>query len=88
MVTPLLLILRSYRSDRTLSQNIPEPAQQEARAPLKRVIHKLDSPALHATSSQAPRGHSAGLPAFVPYPFFTDILPIVAPQAPPQRAGN
>jgi len=33
-----------------------------------------------------PRGHSAGLPAFVPYPFFTGILPIVAPQAPPQRA--
>jgi len=36
----------------------------------------------------APRGHSAGLPAFVPYPFFTGILPIVAPQAPPQRAGK
>ena len=88
MVTPLLLILRSCSSDRTLSQQIPEPGQQEARAPLKRVIHKLVSPALHATSSQAPRGHSAGLPVFVPYPFFTGILPIVAPQALPQRAGK
>jgi len=51
MVTPLLLILRSCRSDRNLSRHIPEPAQQEVRAPLKRVIHKLVSPALHATSS-------------------------------------